>query len=625
MLNLVLFASFMLLVRAGDLSERRTQCGENAAPSGLFVDKLGIPELICETPICFLSSVGDKDGSEDSVTCSNEFTATVCKGVNEWTGGLIDSNNGTHRVLRTECCEYGELTASKRPRKISLHAGESFRGGPVRSQRHITHFDVVKEVRKLVSSQNKVKYEITVQRMPCRGPEVNEKLSEPADEEYYDEYATDEKSSEYIPYSRRYRGGLRKPYVRERIRMQSYKNRELQRAPRRRMFGTRREQLFPLGDDYDFYESEFMPLYQKRSRHGKPVYVVHGRPRAYSAENNYDGTMETAEAISKETQLQSNSLPNIYNIAPITPPLSVTIAPTLIPPVNQQIPSGYPTAIENTHYQQAPSNVVPSSYNTPTGGCSGPCTSAGGTYPVAQQAAPNSYRAFGYNYNPSSYSGYSGAAAQPADLNGAFASLQCFSGEMTVQTPAGTKAIKELEVGDLVLSIQESLVSYSPIVMHLHKAEHEDAVFNRILTEDGYELELTDYHLIYSSECGEDSSRGIKLTQAYKVMEGHCVYIVTGGNSRLRASRVTNSTKVERKGIYAPLTATGDIIVNNVLASCHTNMAAQTLQQTFFSWWRALNRIFGKVSKRVEEYDVPLGVEYLTTVIDLLLPTSFFV
>lgn len=43
-------------------------------------------------------------------------------------------------------------------------------------------------------------------------------------------------------------------------------------------------------------------------------------------------------------------------------------------------------------------------------------------------------------------------------MNAAFGSLQCFSGDMMVQTPSGSKRVDELEVGDLVLSIEESLV-----------------------------------------------------------------------------------------------------------------------------------------------------------------------
>ncbi|KAK0396362.1 hypothetical protein QR680_001689 [Steinernema hermaphroditum] len=626
MLIWVYVASIFFIACATDVNERRTQCGEHAAPSGLFIDKFGIPELICETPICFLSSGSGKVRTDDSVTCSNEFTATVCKGTNEWTGGLMDSNNGTHRVLKTECCEYSELSVTKRPRKISLQAGESFRGGPVKSQGQIAYFDFVKEVRKLVSAQNKVRYEITVQRMPCSGPEVEEKLNDPVDrdEDEY-QYVEDEKPYDYMSYNRHYRGGLRKRYGG--IRTQYYHNRE--RSPRRRMFGVRREQLFPLQtDDYDFYESDLLPIYSRRSR--KPVYVIHGRPRTYATETNYNAMIDPSETILKET-VQSNSLPNIYNIGSQPAPMPLAAppaAPSVPSPANQQIPQGYITAVENTHYPQPPSNIFPTQ-SAPNSGCASGCSapSPNGAYPIAEQSAPT-YRAGGYNaraYN--GYSGYGSFAGAP-DLNSAFASLQCFSGDMTVQTPSGIKLVKDLQVGDMVLSIQESLISYSPVVMHLHKAENEDAVFNRIITEDGYELELTDYHLIYSSKCGEDSTRSMKLVQAYKVREGHCVYVVAHGDQRLKASKVVSFTKIEGKGIYAPLTATGDILVSNVLASCHTNIAAQTLQQTFFSWWRALERLLSRTSQRnqlAHEHDVPFGVGYLTSIIDLLVPTSFFI
>jgi hypothetical protein len=90
------------------------------------------------------------------------------------------------------------------------------------------------------------------------------------------------------------------------------------------------------------------------------------------------------------------------------------------------------------------------------------------------------------------------------------------------------------------------------------------------------------------------------------------------------------------------LTANGNIVVNSVLASCHSNLAAQTLQSTFFSLWKDLNAMAKGVrhlftyvphllfndridgSEKLIDEPLPFGVEYLVTIIDLFVPTSMF-
>jgi hypothetical protein len=57
-------------------------------------------------------------------------------------------------------------------------------------------------------------------------------------------------------------------------------------------------------------------------------------------------------------------------------------------------------------------------------------------------------------------------------------------------------------------------------------------------------------------------------------------------------------------------------------------MAVQTLQQTFFSWWRSVHGIITKwlgpsyMDSSFKTGDLPYGVEYLTTVMDIIVPKS---
>lgn len=104
----------------------------------------------------------------------------MCTAENEWTGGLLETNNGTHRTsvflsrfmryvtettstpninfthfscsLKTECCAYDGLAAAVELKTVMLEAGDRFEGGHVAGH---ASYDLVKEVRKMVSTDNK--------------------------------------------------------------------------------------------------------------------------------------------------------------------------------------------------------------------------------------------------------------------------------------------------------------------------------------------------------------------------------------------------------------------------------------------------------------------------------------
>ncbi|VDO20582.1 unnamed protein product [Haemonchus placei] len=232
--------------------------------------------------------------------------------------------------------------------------------------------------------------------------------------------------------------------------------------------------------------------------------------------------------------------------------------------------------------------------------------------PIAvQQAAPAQYPSQYYPYYPNN-----------PGLNTIFEQMQCFSGDMEVETPYGMKAIKDLKVGDMVLSIDEFMITFSPVIMFLHKLEEEHAEFLHIHTEQGDSLKLTENHLLYITNCG--SSDPLHLTAAKEARPGQCLQITTE-NFDLISRRITSISKVIETGIYAPLTSTGDIVVNRYLVSCHSNLALKTLQQTFFSVYRSLSNVLRDLLPKYVQDDahLPAGVHYLTTVADLFLPNSF--
>lgn len=61
---------------------------------------------------------------------------------------------------------------------------------------------------------------------------------------------------------------------------------------------------------------------------------------------------------------------------------------------------------------------------------------------------------------------------------------------------------------------------------------------------------------------------------------GDCVVVLYKG--KYRQQKIETITRSVRTGIYSPLTNNGRIIVNDMLASCYSEIQQNTLQTTFF-------------------------------------------
>ncbi|CAJ0582797.1 unnamed protein product, partial [Mesorhabditis spiculigera] len=202
--------------------------------------------------------------------------------------------------------------------------------------------------------------------------------------------------------------------------------------------------------------------------------------------------------------------------------------------------------------------------------------------------------------------------------------MKCFSRDMIVQTPAGYRRMDELEIGDHVLSIDENMIQYSPVVMFLHKKEDVEAEFYKVQLKNGEFIELTEDHLIYKTDC---ERRGkLELVYAKDLKAGMCLDFSKDHKMSLQRDEIVTIEKVRNTGIYAPLTATGDIFVNNILASCHTNYAVKSLQQTFFAVYRMVKGRYDSLFEKplIQESDMPYGAEYLSSVLDLFVPKNLF-
>jgi len=149
--------------------------------------------------------------------------------------------------------------------------------------------------------------------------------------------------------------------------------------------------------------------------------------------------------------------------------------------------------------------------------------------------------------------------------------LVCFSEKATVQALGkGVIPMTELEVGDKVLTGKEQ-DRYEPVYGFGHINADKTAEFFQISTSNNSPLEMTGNHMLFV--------RG-------KEHPVRADSIKVGDNLRADHGTFDSVTKIQtvtRKGVYAPLTPSGSIVVNGIVASTYVSMQDHAVEYAEFS------------------------------------------
>lgn len=142
-------------------------------------------------------------------------------------------------------------------------------------------------------------------------------------------------------------------------------------------------------------------------------------------------------------------------------------------------------------------------------------------------------------------------------------SVTCFSGDATVQVLGfGITPLEDLHVGDYVLSGGNR---FETIYAFAHQNRHKGADLLAIYTSGGHSpLEISSRHMVFL-----DQSNIPVPADSIKVGD------VLRGSDTPRL--VTKIDPIRKKGIYAPLTKSGTIVVDGVVASSYTALQKHSL------------------------------------------------
>jgi hedgehog protein len=185
-----------------------------------------------------------------------------------------------------------------------------------------------------------------------------------------------------------------------------------------------------------------------------------------------------------------------------------------------------------------------------------------------------------------------------------------------VMTSTGNrKLMSDLEIGDLVLTVDtEGNFQFSPIILFLDRDQEARRQFYVIETESGVTLTVTPSHLVYADINGNDVNsndvnsndvESFEALYASKVREGD--YILVQQNGQLKPSRVVSIETKIFSGVFAPLTSSGNLVVDGALASCYAILENQFVSHAAFApfrWSHAVKSFFNfNSNKDIDEED----------------------
>ncbi|VDN57453.1 unnamed protein product [Dracunculus medinensis] len=473
--------------------------------------------------------------------------------------------------LQSKCCSFIGMKNAFPLRTIYLNAGESYAGAALWNDNRLIFYDLIKEVHSVVNSNKKVEYSIKISRMPCttKTPEIGIDYNE----EHMSLRSLMPLHSRDLPLSL------------QNVDEFTQKAMKMNRKSFKKPYFERRRKV-PADNEYLYYEEEDDETAGKSFKANKKLIsddslwpVGHkSKTNIHFAESQgFSKTWDNSDDdYEYELNINKGERSNVYN---------TDLEESYSSGKSFYLSPNYPFRFAQKDHKKADNDLLLPTLN----------------FARNVQRRPKVHQALTY------------FGQQPNYLE----SLQCFSGDMTVKTLNGIKSLKNLTTNDRVLSTEESIISYSPILMFLHRLENEIAEFNLITTVGNKKLKITDYHLIYTNDCNLKDP--LRLLYAKDLRKGQCLYSIESQSS-FQPVKILSIERVKEIGIYAPLTNSGDIVVNSILTSCHSNVAMQTLQQTFFTLYRRVHAWIASAFDMPPHNDLPFGVSFLATIIESIVP-----
>lgn len=183
--------------------------------------------------------------------------------------------------------------------------------------------------------------------------------------------------------------------------------------------------------------------------------------------------------------------------------------------------------------------------------------------------------------------------------------------------------MNQLKIGEKILSMDANgNTIFSEVLLFLDRNESQTREFVKIETDGGAAMTVTPAHLVL---VWKSEKQQTKFTFAERVEEGD--YVLVNINNNLEPRKVISIKSELHKGVFAPLTTEGTIIVDSITASCYALVDTHSLAHWGFMPIRVLNTIrhwFGDPQPtESRQIGVYWYAKVLTTIKRYLLPSDW--
>ncbi|XP_015769282.1 PREDICTED: uncharacterized protein LOC107347823 [Acropora digitifera] len=178
----------------------------------------------------------------------------------------------------------------------------------------------------------------------------------------------------------------------------------------------------------------------------------------------------------------------------------------------------------------------------------------------------------------------------------------CYPASATFVDVAGRRRqMESLLLGEEVQVITNKGVTSKPVITFIHRQPDLFQKFLQITTLRYKKiLKITQDHLIFVDKNGKEAA-----IPARDVKIGDMVYVKVGGQEMLEKDAVQCVSIVFEKGVYAPVTLSGTILVNDVYTSCYFDV----LSHVWFHRAMGAARAVYHLSPKMAEWISSIGEE----------------